>query len=232
MIFSAQEIKNELILGLDGGARIPAPLLTTRIDKAMIRIFDTTAIMKLPRYFDETSGESFYRIAASDSGVSSFQHPHASTDLKTIRPLYLNRVTHEAGTTTPTVKTVDERTRVPLSQYHFVHAPGGSAGQEVVLRLRSKATKTVTFGFELVCAVSSCNATFVDGIFDQDFRDTLLSYLKMEFMMDTGKPYSNPNQALLHKREYNEGLNRLRFKADTGYTEGTRTVSPSYGFII
>ena len=40
------------------------------------------------------------------------------------------------------------------------------------------------------------------------------------------------NQALLHKREYYEGLNRLRFKADTGYTEGTRTVSPSYGFII
>ena len=67
MIFSAQEIKNELILGLDGGARIPAPLLTTRIDKAMIRIFDTTAIMKLPRYFDETSGDKLLERRANEN---------------------------------------------------------------------------------------------------------------------------------------------------------------------
>ena len=228
MAFSKNDIKSEIILGLAGGGQIPIPLLDQRIDLCMKKVFTETGLLVLPRYINETNDEDLYSIKSGASGVSTHQHP---ADMETIRPIQLARVTHDDGTSTPTVATVKERTIIGKSYYSFVSAPNASK-QELHLHLKDKSTETKNFALELYCAVSTADVDYVDPLYTQDFREALVADIKYYYMLETGRPWSNPNLAALEQRKFYEALNRLRFKTSTGFTDGTLSVSPTYGFII
>ena len=211
------------MLSLPAGGQIQDSLLDRRITLGMKRIFLETEILKLARYIDEAKDEQFYTITASGNNEPS--------DVEAINICSLSRVTHKDGTTTYDVDSVKSRTVVPKSQYSFVSAPVGSKRKHK-LYLHQKSSETKTSGLELLFSATTASVDCVDQLFQTDFRDTLLANLKYNFFSDGGKPWSNPNLAQVELKKYYEGLNRLRFKSNTGFTNGTMTVSPSYGFII
>jgi|TARA_Y100000289_G_scaffold66252_1_gene82327 hypothetical protein len=226
MAFSKLDIKNEIILSLPAGGQIQTALLDQRIDFCMKKIFAETEILKLTRYINEVKDQQFYRIG--ESQTSETNHPG---DIETINVCRLSRVKHKDGTTNYDISTVDERTVIPKSQYSFVSAVEDSS-REMKLYLHNKSSETKTAGIELLFSASTASTTYVDPLFIQDFRDALLADIKYYYLMDTGRPWFNPNVGSIELKKFYEALNRLRFKSNTGFTNGTMTVSPSYGFII
>lgn len=223
MAFSKLDLKSEVLLSLPAGGQIQDALIDHRINSGMRAIFLETEILKLARYINETKDEQFYSITSSGNNEPS--------DIESINVCSLSRVTHKDGASDYDFDTVKNRTVVPKSHYSFVSAPVASKRKHK-LYLHQKSSETKTAGLELIFSATTASVDYVDQLFINDFRDTLIAYLKYDFFSDGGKPWANPNTAQLERRKYYEGLNRLRFKSNTGFTNGTMTVSPSYGFII
>ena len=229
MAFSLSDVKTEVILGLKAGGQIPAQLIDYRSNLAIKHIFVESGVLVLPRYINETAGEHLYHIELGQSGVS---FAHTPTNIETIRFVNLYRVDEfysTPGNAQEIQSKVKSRSLVSPHSYCFEEIYDASTTTNYIkkLRLYSESTKTKTYGFELLTAVSTTEVGMIDDMYLHEFREAVINYVKYQFLNDTGKPYSEPNLGQIHYKLYLEFLNKLKVKAYRGFINRDISAQPA-----
>ena len=215
--------RQEAVNGLRGGGQIAPALLAQRAENALKRLYLDSNMLSIPVYIDQEEDERIYTIP--DPVVTGLE-----IDRHLLR---LNQVAYDAPADedNPLPSEVSARNEISKANYGITTSVASSA---VVWSLELYWTPgdDVTAGLELVQAYSSALDDYIPAPARTDARTALTALLRHLFMIDTGRPWTDPESAPAELGKYMAYMGRIRISANTEFTDRTLTAQSSRPFII
>ena len=210
----SKRVKEEIVLGLKSGGRVPIPIIDEHIRYALRQLYNQSSMVKaeLPA-ISETIGETEYEIIQPTVGEYT-------------KILTLNRVTRDgSGAITARALISPDMYAVGIVQ----PVDGSDSYEGIAIAQASPATvadSLVPYG-----AMTYDTEDQISSIHIDEATDAVIALVSGRLVSEVGKPWSNPNAISLFISNYDRALGIIRGRVIRGGTTRTLTMKTTSSFV-